>query len=308
MSKSYNSPKKEMSNVKFFFIALAVSVVIAIAFAIIISNEDAIPMGLLIAGFVSVYLTLFRILRKSNDPEKRLGFWKYFIVLSIFVAGILSVVVVIISQEENSIPVSMIAGVFISFIIASIRGIKYRSQEKKAKKERERQYQERLQKENQQYADELRRKDRIIDDLRSRNSELQDSQRSSYSSSPSQSSSSQSSTLYYNQYQEAQMDNLREQMRRQEEEDRKKQRLEEWYREYVTIEVEFDYHIKDSEYNQDYWDYRDEEIRVSRREAMALIEAGDSAILGRLGYGNWGLIRNFRYKVPYGLYDRPWNT
>ena len=103
------------------------------------------------------------------------------------------------------------------------------------------------------------------------------------------------------------MERQQEQMRRQEEEDKKKARLEDWYREYVTIDVDFQYHVKDSEYNQDYWDYRNEEIRVTRREAMALIEAGDSAIIGKLGYGNRGNIRNFKYKVPYGLYDRPWN-
>lgn len=290
-----------MSNVKFFFIALVISTVVALAIASTFSSPDAFPLGLIIALLLSGYITLFRILKKSNDPDHRLGFWKYFFVLALFVSGILALVVLIITQEESTVPASVIAGGVISFIIASVRGMKYRKQERSAKEERERLSKEQSQRQIQQYADELKRKDRIIEDLRNRNSELRKNQQTSRSSSSAQSSSNN-----YDRYQEEQMERQREQMRRQEEEDRKQQRLDDWYREYVTIDVEFEYHIKDSEYNQDYWDYRDESIRVSRREAMALIEAGDSAIFGKLGYGNWGLIRNFRYKVPYGLYDRPW--
>ena len=290
-----------MSNIKYFIIVLVISTVVALAIASTSSSEDAFPLGLFIAFFLSLYLTLFRILKKSNDSDHRLGFWKYFFVLALFVSGILALVILLITQEESTVPASVIAGVIISFIIASIRGMKFRKQERSAKQERERLSNELLQRQTQKYADELKKKDRIIEDLRNRNSELSKNQQSSRSSSFAQSSS-----YNYDRYQEEQMERQREQMRRQEEEDRKQQRLDDWYREYVTIEVEFDYHIKDSEYNQDYWDYRDEEIRVSRREAMALIEAGDSAIFGKLGYGNWGLIRNFRYKVPYRLYDRPW--
>lgn len=98
----------------------------------------------------------------------------------------------------------------------------------------------------------------------------------------------------------------RERNRREEEEQRKKERLEDWYREYVTIDVDLEYLCRDNDYNQeDYWDYRNEEIRVTRREAMALIEGGESAIIGRLGYHNRSLIRNVSYQIPFGLYDRP---
>jgi len=102
-------------------------------------------------------------------------------------------------------------------------------------------------------------------------------------------------------------DSYQEQERRLEEEQRKSERLEDWYREYVTIDVDFEYHYEDSEYNSDYWDPRNHEIRVTRREAMALIQAGESAILNRIGYGNSSKIRNLSYQIPYGLYDRPWN-
>lgn len=298
MRKS-SSPKK-MTNIKFFILVLIVTVVIAFAVAFVFSEESIIMPGLLIALLVSVFLTLFWILKKSNDPWNRLGGWKYFFTLFAFVAGLLAIVMFLITKEEGSIPVSLLAGLLISSVISIIREIKHRSQEKKAEKKRNLQYQEQLRQKNRQYADELERKERIIKDLRSRNSELQSRHRTTYSPS-----SSSSSSRYYDQYQEEQMDRQREQMRRQEEEDKKKERLEDWYREYVTIEVNYEYHIKDSEYNQDYWDYRSEDIRVSRREAMALIEAGDSAIMGKLGYGNWGKIRNFSYKVPFRLYDRP---
>lgn len=298
MGKS--SALKRMSNIRFFLLVLIITIVIALAVAFLSSEEDSVPLGLLVAFILSVFLTLFRILKKSNDPENRLGGWKYFFTMFVFVTGILSIGMLLVTQEEESIPVSLFAGLLISSIISIIRSVKYSRKEKKAEKERHQQYQEQLQRENRQYADELKRKDRIISDLRSRNAELQSDHRANHSQS-----SSSSSSRYQDIYLEEQMERQREQMERQKEEDRRKERLEDWYREYVTIEVNFQFHIKDSEYNQDYWDYRSEDIRVSRREAMALIEAGDSAILGKLGYSNWGLIRNFSYKVPYRLYDRP---
>lgn len=282
-----------MSNIRFFLLVLIVAIVIALAVAFASSEEDAVPLGLLVAFVLSVFLTLFRILKKSNEPENRLGGWKYFFAMFVFVAGILSIAMLLVTQEEETIPVAVLAGLLFSSIMSIIRSIKYSRKEKKAEKERHQQYQEQLQRENRQYADELKRKEKIISDLRSRNSELQRDYRTNHAQS-----SSSSSSRYQDDY-------LEEQRERQKEEDRRKERLEDWYREYVTIEVNFQFHVKDSEYNQDYWDYRNEEIRVSRREAMALIEAGDSAILGRLGYSNWGLIRNFSYKVPYRLYDRP---
>lgn len=298
------SSNKRMTDVKFFIIVLIISVVIALGLAFVFSSgEDAPVPSLLVASLViSVYATLLRILMKANNPDNRLVNWKYFLALFVFVSGLLIIGGFLIGNEEGTIPLSLIVGFLVSSILSIVRWIKHRREVRKAEKERNQQYQEQLQRQNQQYADELKRKDRIISSLQSRSSESQESRRSSSSSyAPS------SSSGYSRQYEEMQMERQREQMRRQEEEDRKKERLEDWYREYVTIEVDFEYHIKDSEYNQDYWDYRDEEIRVTRREAMALIEAGDGAILGRLGYGNWGNIRNFRYKVPYGLYDRPWN-
>ena len=294
------SSRKKMSNVKFFIIALVISIVLVLAISFISSEGGVVPAGLLVAVLVSLFLTLFRILKKSNDPDNRLGGWMYFLALFIFVTGILTLGMLLVTKEEGSIPVSLFVGLIISSIVSIIRSVKYGRREKKAEKERDRQLQEHLQRENKQYADELKRKDRIINDLRSRNSELQSSKRTVYTAT-----SSSSSSRYNDQYQEQQMERQREQMRRQEEEDKRKERLEDWYREYVTIEVSFQYHVRDAEYNQDYWDYRSEDIRVSRREAMALIEAGDHAILGKLGYGNWGLIRNFSYKVPYRLYDRP---
>ena len=105
--------------------------------------------------------------------------------------------------------------------------------------------------------------------------------------------------------QEKQWERHLEQKWEREQEQIKKERLESWYSDYVTIEVSLDYHIKDSEYNRDYWDHRSEDIRVTRREAMALIQAGEGALLGRLGYSNRGNIRNVSIKPPYGLYDRP---
>ncbi len=290
-----------MSNVKFFIVALIVLVVIVFAIAFALSSEDVLGPGILAAVLVSVFITLFRILKKGNNPDNWLGGWKYFFALFIFVTGILTVGLLAVSQDEETIPVSILVGFVIASVMSLIRGIKHRGREKKAEKERNQQYQEQLQRKNQQYADEIEKKDRIINDLRSRNSELQNSRQSAYSGS----SYSSSSSRYQDLYQEEQMDRQREQMRRQEEEDRKRERLDDWYRDYVTIDVDFEYHVVDSEYNQDYWESRSEEIRVSRREAMALIEAGDSAIFGKLGYANWSKIRNFRYKVPYGLYDRP---
>lgn len=93
---------------------------------------------------------------------------------------------------------------------------------------------------------------------------------------------------------------------RLEDEREKQKRLEDWYRDYVTIDVDLEYFCRDNEYNQeDYWDYRNHEIRVTRREAMALIEAGESAIISKLGYSQ-SLTRIIRFQIPYGLYDRPW--
>ena len=250
------------------------------------------------AAAVSVYATLFRILKNANNSVNRLANWKYFLVLFVFVSGLIIIGGLLLGNEEESVPMGLVVGFLISSVVSVFRWIRHRRKERKDEKERSWQYQEQLERQNQQYANELDRKDRIISDLRNRNSEMQESRRTSSSSSSSGMSS---------QYQEWQMERQQEQMRRQEEEDRKKERLENWYRDYVTIDVDFEYHVKDPEYNQDYWDPRNEEIRVSRREAMALIEAGEGAILGRMGYGNWGNIRNFRYKVPYGLYDRPWN-
>ncbi len=96
-----------------------------------------------------------------------------------------------------------------------------------------------------------------------------------------------------------------ERERQLEEERQKKIRLEDWYREYVTIDVYFDYHYIDREYNSDYWEHRNEEIRVTRREAMALIDAGEGAIMDKLCYNNRSLISNVSYNIPYGLYNRP---
>lgn len=110
----------------------------------------------------------------------------------------------------------------------------------------------------------------------------------------------------YNDFSDRYLEREIEMERRYEEEQRKQERLEDWYREYVTIDVDLEFHCMDSEYNQDYWDYRNHEIRVSRREAMALIEAGEDAIISRAGYHcRRSLIRNVSYQIPYGLYDRP---
>ena len=299
MGNSSSSSKKKLTNFKFFVFVLIASVVIALGVAFALSDEEAVIVGLLIAVIFSVYLTLFRILKHSNDPDNRLGNWKFFFTLSIFISGILVVALMLLTEEEETIPLSIIAGVFISSIISLSRGIKYRKQMKKAEKERNEQYQDQLQQKNRQYAEELEKKNRLIRDLQNRNSELQKGQR--IVNSPS---SSSSSSRYQNEYQDRERERERE--RERDEEQKKKERLESWYQDYVTIEVNFDFHYKDSEYNQDYWERRSEEIRVSRREAMALIESGEGAIIGRMGY-NRGLIRNVSYKVPYRLYDRPWN-
>lgn len=118
-------------------------------------------------------------------------------------------------------------------------------------------------------------------------------------------SPSTSTPRYQDHYQEELKERQREAQRREEE--IRKERLENWYSEYVIIDVYFDYHYIDREYNNDYWERRYKEIRVTRREAMALIQAGESAIIGKLGYSNWGQIRNVSYQVPFGLYNRPGN-
>ncbi len=301
----FSSSSKKLTNVKFFFIVLAVFIVIAFGIAFLFSDEEAFFVGVLIAFATSVYLTLFRILKKSNDPENWLGNWKFFFTLLLFISGITVLGGMFISHDEESIPITLIVSIVITTIITIIRGIKHWRQGKKAEKLRKQQYQERLQRENSQYADELAKKDRIIRDLQSRNSELQRSRQSSSSSSTSQ----------YNNWpqeeeerrQDEQWEREQEQKWEREQEQRRKERLEDWYREYVTIKVSFEYHIKDSEYNQDYWNHTNKEIRVTRREAMALIQAGEGALLGRLGYSNRENIRNVGFTTPYGLYDRPWN-
>ena len=137
--------------------------------------------------------------------------------------------------------------------------------------------------------------------MKNRNSELRKSQRIIHS--PSQ---SQRQDWYEEEQRERREQFENEQRERQREDQRKAEILDRWYREYVTIDVTFEYHIINREYNQDYWEPRSDEIRVTRREAIALIEAGEGAIIGRLGYSNRSLIRNIGYKVPYGLYTRPY--
>lgn len=285
-----------MTNVKFFLVVLVVTVVIVLAAAIGLMNADAdtVVAGLLIAVVFSVFATLFRILKNSNDPDNRLGNWKYFFTLFVFLSGIIAAVTLYAFNDEEALPLSLVAGFVISSIMSIYRGIKHWHQKRKSEKQRDQQYQESLRQKNRQYAEELERKDRIIRDLKNRNSELQQSQRTGYALS---------SSHHQSDFEEEQR--YREEQRR--EEQRKREDLESWYREYVTIEVDFDYHYIDSEYNQDYWERRSEEIRVTRREAIALIEAGEAAIIGRAGYNNRSLIRNISYRTPYRLYDRPWN-
>ena len=82
------------------------------------------------------------------------------------------------------------------------------------------------------------------------------------------------------------------------------QYLQKWYEEYFTIEVYFNFHSVDSSENRDTWEPRSYDIRVTRREAMALIESGEAAIVGATTYPR-RLIRNVKYDTPYGLFDRP---
>ena len=297
MGKSSSSNKKKMTNVKFFIIVLIISLVITMAVAIGLDNgnEDTIQGGLLIAVVAAIYITLFRILKKNNDPENRLGNWKYFFAMCIFISGILIIGILFINEDEDAALFALMLGIFISAIISLWRAFKHWRKGKKATKERNRQYQDQLQRQNRQYAEELEKKNRKIRDLESQNSELQKSRRTVYSTSSSQSQ----------RYQEEQMGRQRDEQMEREREKRNKERLEDWYREYVTIEVNFEYLCRNNEYGGDYWDPRSEDIRVTRREAMALIEAGEGAILARIGYSNWSLIRNFSYKMPYRLYDHP---
>lgn len=299
----FSSRNKRMSNVKFFFIVFIVAVVIAVAAGFLYSDEEVVVLGMLMAFFTSFYLTLLRILKYSNAPGNRLGNWKYFFTLFLIVAGLFVLLTLFLSEDEEAVVLSLFAAFVISSVVSIWRGIKHWYQQRKAEKERKKQYQDRLQRENRQYADELEKKDRIIRNLQSRNSELQRTRQSNNSSSQSQNDRWRQAEEERRRDEEWERE-LDEKWER-EQEQRKKRRLEEWYNEYVTIEVTFEYHIKDSEYNHDYWDYRSEDIRVTRREAMALIQAGEGAIIGRLDYGNRSNMRNISYKVPYGLYTRP---
>ena len=307
MGKSSSS--KKMTNVKFFIIVLIVSSIVTVLVASAASQEDLISTGLLLSVLFSFFLTLFRILKNSNDPDNRLGNWKYFFMMFIFITGIVWLGLLFTRRWDDVVPCfrkAIIVGLFIASVASIYRAIKPWHQKKKAEKsERERNLQriEQLQNQNKQYADELQRKSRIISALQDRNSELKDELRTSGSSS----SSSSNTSRYQNQYYAEQIERQREESRKHEEAEKKNRRLEDWYREYVTIEVSYDYHFIDREYNSDYWERRSEEIRVTRREAMALIQAGEKAVLGRSGYHDLGKIRNISYKVPYGLYNRPWN-
>lgn len=144
-----------------------------------------------------------------------------------------------------------------------------------------------------------RQKEREEREEREREERHREEQRNERQTNEGRSSYDASDDQYEERYRE------RERERRMEEEQRKRERLEDWYRDYVTIDVDFEYHYIDSEYNSDYWEPRNHEIRVTRREAMALIEAGESAIISRIGYYRPSLIRNVRYQIPYGLYDQP---
>lgn len=299
----FSSSGKKIGNVKFFFILLTISAALAIGAGFLLSDEEALAVGLIIAFFGSVFVTLFRILKNCNDPDNRLGNWKYFFTLFFFIAGLFCLLLFFISHDDEAIVMSIIAAFAISAVVTIWRSIKHWHQERKAEKERKQQYQDRLQRENRQYADQLAQKDRMIRDLQNRNSELQKSRQSSSSSSKYDSWREEEEERRQNERWEREQ----EQKWEREQERIKQERLEDWYREYVTIDVNFDFHYRDSEYNQDYWERRSDEIRVTRREAMALIQAGEGAIMGRLGYSNSGLIRNVSYQVPYRLYERPWN-
>ena len=307
MGKSSSSKNKKMTNFKFFIIVLIISSIVTVAIAYAASKEDYVSSGLLFSVLFSFFLTLFRILKKSNGPDNRLGNWQFFFTLFVFVTGIVGLGLFF-STRFDVIPSfrnAMIVGLIISSVVSIYRAIKPLHQKKKNEKldrERKQQQIEQLQNQNKEYADELRRKNQLISSLQGKNVELAEELRTHGSSSPSSNRSS-----YQNQYYAEQLERRQEERRKQEEEERKSRLLEDWYREYVTIEVSFDYHYVDSEYNTDRWERRSEEIRVTRREAMALIQAGKEAIMGRTGYHNLGSIRNISYQLPYRLYDRPWN-
>lgn len=296
------SHNKKMSNVKFFFIVLILSVVLSFAVGFFFSDEEIFVGGLLVGFLASIYLTLLRILKNCNAPDNRLGNWKYFFTLFLLLVGLFVFLCFIFNQDEETVALSLFAAFVLSSFVSIWRGIKHWYQQRKAEKARKQQYQDRLQRENRQYAEELEKKNRIIRELQNRNSESQRRQQST-----------NSSQSQYDSWRKAEEERRRdEQWEREQDEkwereqnQRKQRMLEDWYNEYVTIDVYFEYHIKDSEYNQDYWDRRNEEIRVTRREAMALIQAGEGAIIGRLGYNNRSNVRNISYKVPYGLYNRP---
>ena len=258
----FSKSNKKLSNFKFFIIFLLISVVVAFAIAYLLQDEEIISIGLFVAFLASVFFTLFRILKNGNKPENWLGNWKYFLTLFFIITEIFFVGLLSINADGEIVSIALFFAFLISLISTMWRGIRHWRQGKKSEKERKQQYQERLQRENQQYANELEKKNRIIRGLENQNAELKKNQRSSRQS------------VYYSS-DDDQWEREQEQKWEIEQESRKKQQLEDWYRDYVTIEVSFDYHIKDSEYNQDYWERRSEDIRVTRREAMALIEGGE---------------------------------
>lgn len=290
-----SSSGKRMSNVRFLVITSIILLVVSIVISALLSDGDAddILAAAAIAVIVSLYITMLRILKYRNDPEKRLGNWNYFFLLSAFISGIMILAFAVMFQDGGAIILAIFFSLLAAAIIAITRGVKYKRSAKRLEKEQVRRYQERLISENKSYSEELKKKDQIISRLKKENSELSARRRETVVAA--------SEPEYNDDDYE-----YRQEQRWQQEEDRKKaERLEDWYRQYVTIEVNFEYHYIDTEFNRDYWEYRSEDIHVSRREAMALIEAGEGAIIGRTGYSDRSKIRNVSYQVPFGLYDRP---
>ena len=104
---------------------------------------------------------------------------------------------------------------------------------------------------------------------------------------------------------EREQERERERERRQEEKERKQRIWDDWYNEYITIEVNYKFHVIEKEYNQNYWESRSEDICVRRREAQELVRGGRDAIMGRVCYGDSSLIRGFNYRYSPYLFGRP---
>lgn len=269
---------KSLSNLKFFILVEALALLLSCGLGVLVNS--ALPMLYLIPA--AAYITLIRMIRHDGYAGKRMGWFWYallmgaaifapFLVLSIMFNGVLI--------AAYGFAISGIA----ALIITTRRSVTYKRSLKKAEEER-----------RKRIAAEEAAKKRAAEERRRREQE----EAQAYRNSSRSREYSDFSPAYSGSYR-------REEDIYEREERKRRERLEDWYRDHVTIEVNFDYFMRNNDYGDDYWDHRSEELTVSRREAQALVQAGPEAIISRCGYSNRELIRNISFRTPYGLYDQP---